>query len=205
MSFFDDTKKVGLALWIVGVLMILTAVLNIFFGLTDADAKADDTRFGLVIVGIGSLICALIFFGYGKSVRSGQTADKFAIVTKLILVVAMITIVTGIFKAISGVGFHDIRTYAIEGAILIVLGLVVLFIYRTVAGGNAGTFGKIMWIALLVIFVLMFIGTAAVLIKLNGGTLKLIVGAVTGICNLVIYLYMTVYLLDRDVRAKFGM
>ena len=85
MSFLDNTKTAGTALWIVGILMIISALLTIICGVVDDEMN--DHVIGWVILGIGSLICALVYFAFGKSVKSGEVSDKFDIVTKFVYVV----------------------------------------------------------------------------------------------------------------------
>lgn len=205
MSFFDDNKKIGLALWVIGILMILVAILRIYFGLTDDAVKADDRQTGWVTMGVCSLICALMFFGYGQNIRSGQIGDKFTIAAKLTFVIGMFTIIVGIFTAVSGFGFHEVTSFAVQGAAMIVLGLVVLFIYRTITGENAEAINKVIWIALMAIFILMLIASVANLFGINSGNTMNIITAVGTVGYIVVYLFVTVCMLDKDVRAKFGM
>ncbi len=202
MSFLDNTKTAGTALWIVGILMILSALVTIVFAVTDD--VMNDNMVGWIILGIGALICALVYFGFGKSVRSGEVSDKFDIVTKFVYVVGYTTIITGIFRAISGVFFDDIGGYLVSGIIGVILGLIILFVQKKITDGSVGTFDKIMWIILLVIFVILLINSFLGLLG-NGEGLQLIISIVIAICNVVIYLFMVAFMLDNSVKAKFGM
>ena len=200
MSFLDNTKTAGTALWIVGILMIISALLTIIGGVVDDEMN--DHVIGWVILGIGSLICALVYFGFGKSVKSGEVSDKFDIVTKLVYVVGYTTIIGGVFAALCGFGFDDIGGYLFSGIIKIVLGFVLLWIYKKITDGNVTTFDRIMWILLLVIFVICFISS---FLGIGGSGLALAVNIIVAICNIVIYLFMIAFMLDNSVKAKFGM
>lgn len=200
MSFLDNTKTAGTALWIVGILMIISALLTIICGVVDDEMN--DHVIGWVILGIGSLICALVYFGFGKSVKSGEVSDKFDIVTKLVYVVGYTTIIGGVFAALCGFGFDDIRGYLVSGIIKIVLGFVLLWIYKKITDGNVTTFDRIMWILLLVIFVICFISS---FFGIGGSGLALAVNIIVAICDIVIYLFMIAFMLDNSVKAKFGM
>ena len=200
MSFLDNTKTAGTALWIVGILMIISALLTIIGGVVDDEMN--DHVIGWVILGIGSLICALVYFGFGKSVKSGEVSDKFDIVTKLVYVVGYTTIIGGVFAALCGLGFDDIGGYLFRGIIKIVLGFVLLWIYKKITDGNVTTFDRIMWILLLVIFVICFISS---FLGIGGSGLALAVNIIVAICNIVIYLFMIAFMLDNSVKAKFGM
>lgn len=201
MSFLDNTKTAGTALWIVGILMIISALLTIICGVVDDEMN--DHVIGWVILGIGSLICALVYFGFGKSVKSGEVSDKFDIVTKFVYVVGYTTIIGGVFAALCGFGFDDIGGYLVSGIISIVLGFVILWIHKKITDGNVTTFDRIMWILLLVIFVICFISSFFGIEGSSG--LALAVNIIVAICDIVIYLFMIAFMLDNSVKAKFGM
>ena len=200
MSFLDNTKTAGTALWIVGILMIISALLTIICGVVDDEMN--DHVIGWVILGIGSFICALVYFALGKSVKSGEVSDKFDIVTKFVYVVGYTTIIGGVFAALCGFGFDDIGGYLVSGIISIVLGFVILWIYKKITDGNISTFDRIMWILLLVIFVICFISS---FFGIGGSGLALAVNIIVAICDIVIYLFMIAFMRDNSVKAKFGM
>ncbi|WP_400238260.1 hypothetical protein [Methanomethylophilus alvi] len=200
MSFLDNTKTAGTALWIVGILMIISALLTIICGVVDDEMN--DHVIGWVILGIGSLICALVYFAFGKSVKSGEVSDKFDIVTKFVYVVGYTTIIGGVFAALCGFGFDDIGGYLVSGIISIVLGFVILWIHKKITDGNISTFDRIMWILLLVIFIICFISS---FFGIGGSGLALAVNIIVAICDIVIYLFMIAFMLDNSVKAKFGM
>ena len=193
MSFLDNTKTAGTALWIVGILMIISALLTIICGVVDDEMN--DHVIGWVILGIGSLICALVYFAFGKSVKSGEVSDKFDIVTKFVYVVGYTTIIGGVFAALCGFGFDDIGGYLVSG-------FVILWIHKKITDGNISTFDRIMWILLLVIFVICFISS---FFGIGGSGLALAVNIIVAICDIVIYLFMIAFMLDNSVKAKFGM
>ena len=200
MSFLENTKTAGTALRIVGILMIISALLTIICGVVDDEMN--DHVIGWVILGIGSLICALVYFAFGKSVKSGEVSDKFDIVTKFVYVVGYTTIIGGVFAALCGFGFDDIGGYLVSGIISIVLGFVILWIHKKITDGNISTFDRIMWILLLVIFVICFISS---FFGIGGSGLALAVNIIVAICDIVIYLFMIAFMLDNSVKAKFGM
>ena len=200
MSFLDNTKTAGTALWIVGILMIISALLTIICGVVDDEMN--DHVIGWVILGIGSLICALVYFAFGKSVKSGEVSDKFDIVTKFVYVVGYTTIIGGVFAALCGFGFDDIGGYLVSGIISIVLGFVILWIHKKITDGNISTFDRLMGILLLVIFVICFISS---FFGIGGSGLALAVNIIVAICDIVIYLFMIAFMLDNSVKAKFGM
>ena len=74
MSFFDNTKITGLALTIIGVLMIIAGILQIYDGATMDGGLGENV--GYVIAGIGALIAAVMYFLYGNKVRTGAISTK---------------------------------------------------------------------------------------------------------------------------------
>lgn len=205
MSFFDDTKNAGLALYIAAILSIIGAILLIVCAFVDDDMKEDDI--GWAIQGVGDLICGFIMLGFGKMIKSGELSDKFDIVTRFVMVVAMVTIIGGIFTAISCIGFDDKGAVAGSGIISIIIGLIIYFIYTKITNDSVGTFDRIMWIILLVIFVIMIILNFLALFGAFGydGALAIVVALISAICGIIIYIFMTIFMLDGDVKAKFGM
>ena len=56
MSFFDNTKIAGWAFFIIGILMIISAIMDIWNGAGATGSLSDNA--GYVVAGIGSLIAA---------------------------------------------------------------------------------------------------------------------------------------------------
>ncbi len=203
MSFLDNTKTAGTALWIVGILMIISALVSIVCGFVDEDMK--DHSIGYAIAGIGSLICAFVYFGFGKGVRNGSISDKFDIVTKFVYIVGLVTIISGIFAAISAVGFDDKGAVIGGGIIFVIFGLIIMWIHGKITDASITTFDRVMWIILTVIFVLLFILSIVSIFSISESGLELIVNVISAICDFVIYLFMLAFMLNSDVKAKFGM
>ena len=185
MSLFNDSKNAGLALVVCAILLLLSAIVSIvdqFVG--------EDTDYSVVVAAVGCIIGAFLYFGFGRSVMSGELSDKFDIVCRFVQVFGFVYIVEGIFYLWNNVG---------EGIVSIVIGLIALLIFKKITDGKATTFDKLVWIILLILFILTIIAGIALICKLD------VVDVVLGISYIFIGVFMTMSVLDNDVKAKFGM
>ncbi|MCH3978572.1 MAG: hypothetical protein LKJ94_02420 [Candidatus Methanomethylophilus sp.] len=218
MSFLDDTKTVGTAIWAIGILEIIAAII-VFVGAFVDDDMNDDVV-GWAILGIGELICAIIYFAFGQQIRGGKqihnkiidklevtsgedTSSKFGVLTQLVHVVGYTTVVLGIFYIIAAFGFDDIKGNVVTGVIDLILGIVILWVYSKITDSKITTFDKVMWVVLIVVFIICII--AALLSMFGGDGLGLIISLIVGILNFIVYICMLVWMFDSDVKAKFGM
>lgn len=193
MSFFDNTKIVGWAFTIIGILMIVSAFLQIVDAVGMEGGIGENI--GYLIAAIGAIIAAVIYFKFGNSVRVGAISNKIDILATFVKVVGATTVVTGIFSAVGGIissiGFWD-------SIVAIVLGLIIIWIGGKIDDGKTTGFDKILWIVLLLIFLVLFITS---LLAIGGGFMQII----SSICSVIVYLFMAVFLFDGDVKKKMGM
>ena len=186
MSFFDNTKIVGWAFTIIGILMIVSALLQIVDAVGMEGGIGENI--GYLIAAIGAIIAAVIYFKFGNSVRVGAISNKIDILATFVKVVGATTAVGGI---ISSIGFWD-------SIVAIILGLIIIWIGGKIDDGKTTGFDKILWIVLLLIFLVLFITS---LLAIGGGFMQII----SSICSVIVYLFMAVFLFDGDVKKKMGM
>lgn len=185
MSFFDEPKNAGLAMIIVAIINLIVAIMNIVAGATGDDGF----NLGTVLVGVGALIGAFIYFKFGASVRSGATSGKVNILATFVKVVGVVTIIDGVFSLVSSVG---------GGIIGIILGLIIFWCGSKIDDGKETTIDKIIWIILLVVFILSILGSLISVVAFP-------IGTITGICGIIIYVFMLMLLLDPEVKKAMGM
>lgn len=199
MAFFS-AKNAGLAFMILAVVEAIAAILMIVLSFMDIeDLKKYSTAY-FIIVAVGALIAACLYFTFGKKVRNGEVSNKIDILAQYVKIVGIVTIVGGICTAVAeAVGLDDVSFgAALGGAVIsIILGLIIMFIASKINDGKQTTGDKIIWIILLVIFVLLII--AAV------GEIITIIGAPIGICDLIIYVFMLTLLVDPEVKSEMNM
>lgn len=184
MSFFNDPENAGLALIVVGILTIILNLALIVLGVLD-----DPIDWKAIVAAIGSIIGGFLYFKYGSKVRGGAISQKIDILGEFVKVVAIVEIITGIFLLPGSVG---------SGILAIILGLIILWASKKISDGKVGTIDKIIWIILLIVFVL----------SLLGGIFSLLVfpvGTISGICYIIISLFMIFLLIDGDVKKQMGM
>lgn len=171
---------------IVAIVNILAAIANIVVAAT-AEEGVD---YSGIIVAVGLIITGIIYFKFGSNVRAGNISKKIDILASFVNVVGINTIVTGVFAILSG-------TFA-SGVWDIIFGIIICFCGKKINDGKETTLDKILWIILLVIFVLSILFSIVELVAFPIGTLL-------GICGIIIYVFMTLLLMDGEVKKAMGM
>lgn len=205
MAFFDNQDHAGLALLIMAIVSIVMAIVTIVWEIVDGG----DIVIANIIMAIGTLVGGFLYLAFAQRVRGnsgnnafsdklglsgGAITDKFDIVVEFVHVFAFATIVSGIFEIIAGI----LNTSIIgTGIIDVIVGLIVLFLYKKITDGKESLVDKIVWIILLILFILTIIGGVIALLG--------IITIPIGICMMIIGVFMVMALLDNDVKAKFGM
>lgn len=192
MSFFDEPKNAGLAMIVVAIVQVIAAIANIVVSAT----AEGGIYFAGIIIAIGLLITSVIYFKYGSSVRSGAISAKIDILASFVNVIGVIAIINGFFNVIAGIA--GASGYVGSGIIGIILGLVICYCGKKINDGKETTLDKILWIILLVIFVIEILANIVMLVGFPIGTLM-------GICGIIIYVFMTLLLLDGEVKKAMGM
>ncbi len=192
MSFFDNTKIAGWGLFLCAILMIISAIISIYNGAV----KEGDDRLALVVAGIGALLAAFIYFGFGNSVRKGEISKKIDVLAQFVKTVGVATIVASLFGAIAGTWGVSISTWSNVG--MIILGIIVCWIAGKINDGKTTNFDRILWIILVVVFLVFF------LLRLSGAFGGAWYDILSSILMAIVYLYMLIFMFDGDVRKKMG-
>ena len=192
MSFFDNTKIAGWGLFLCAILMIISAIISIYNGAV----KEGDDRLALVVAGIGALLAAFIYFGFGNSVRKGEISKKIDVLAQFVKTVGVATIVASLFGAIAGTWGVSISTWSNVG--MIILGIIICWIAGKINDGKTTNFDRILWIILVVIFLVFFI------LRLSGAFGGAWYDILASILMAIVYLYMLIFMFDSDVRKRMG-
>lgn len=189
MSFLDNPKNAGTALWIIGIVNILLGVIGLVAGAVD-----DETSTTVAVVGgVGTIIVGLIYFGFGKDIRAGVVSDKWDIVCRFVMTTAIVIFVSGIFG-------YDGNTNDWVGSIVggIIIALIVYWVYKHMTDNKVDTLDKILWFILVIVMVLSLLGNLLTIVAFPIGTIE-------GICGVVISLFLLIALFDNDVKSRMGM
>ncbi len=190
MSFFDDTKNVGLMMFIIAILGLIQAVLQIVNGATyDGETVK---KVGYVIIGIGALLGAIIFFKFGNSVRKGSISGKLDVVAGFVQTVGYMTIVSSIFAIIGG-AFVAVELAA-GGVVLLIIGAIVLYLGKKINDGKNTGADSVLWIILVIVFFIMMLASLA-------GLFGNIFDIIDGICSFVMYLCILLFMFDKEIKS----
>ena len=187
MSLFKDSKLMGLAVIIIALVFLVTAVVSIVTTLT-GDAEGDAKLAG-ILTGIGSVIVALIYFAFGSKVRKGEFSNGMDLLAKFVQVIAVVTLVQAVFS---------IPSWA-DVVLNLIIGVIIYWCYMKIADGKKTVSDKVIWILLLVLFILALIGSVISIFVFT------IPAILAGICGILIYGFMVALLLDSEVKNGMGM
>jgi hypothetical protein len=202
MSFFDNPKNFGTAMLLAGLIAALVSLIGII-----SEALSSDVSVGLIIVAAGALIYGLMIAAVGQKIRVGEISQKIKILGSFIAVVGAGFIVKGFFSMIGEtIDTPDDIGVAVAGFVIsLILGIIAIYISRTITDGQTTTMDRVFWIVLLVIFIIMIIASLVGIVSfLDGGAIG-ILNAVASICNVVVYASLLVVLLSDDVKKELGM
>ena len=172
-SYFDNTKTVGFAFLIVGILLIISAIFAIAMGFIDVDDETKgDVKNWLpycIISGVGSLICAALYTMFAMKVFKGTLSEKIVILASDVRIVGITIALGGIFDGIATIAGGQDAVAAILGAILgVLIGLIIFFIGRMVDDGKKTIGDKIVWIILLIAFIILLVISVLEIITIIG-------------------------------------
>lgn len=190
MSFFDDTKNVGLMMFVIAILGLIQAVLQIVNGATyDGETVK---KVGYVIIGIGALVGAIIFFKFGNSVRTGSISGKLDVVAGFVQTVGYMTVVSSIFAIIGGALIG--AEFAAGGVVLLIFGAIVLYLGKKINDGKNTGADSVLWIILVIVFFIMMLASLA-------GLFGNIFDIIDGICSFVMYLCILLFMFDKEIKS----
>ena len=186
MSFFDNPKNASMALMILAVIELIGAIVSVA-------VSVNPFELGNLLIGIGAVICAVLYFMFAKRVA---TMAKIDILANFIILFGLVSIIGGVFTVVASIGS------AIVG---IIIGVIVILIGKRINDGQVDTFDKILWIVLMLLFILSFIGSLGMFIGIGGEIIDILVGVLAAVSSLVVSIFMILLLLDPEVKQKMGM
>lgn len=188
MALFS-AKNAGLAFMIAAILSVIDAAFVVYMG--------RDNVTPYIVLAVGSVICALLYFVYGNKVRTGVISDKPQILAEYVKIVGIVTIIGAVFSAISAYMLVGSLGASLTGLLIgIIFGIIILVMSMKINDGKQTTGDKLIWIILLIAFVILLIWALFEIIT--------IVGIINGICDLIIYSFMILLLVDEDVKSAMG-
>lgn len=198
MSFFDDTNNFGKVLTIAGLIMALASLASIIV------AAVDHYGAGYIVSLVGTLIYGLMIAGVGRKVLSGEVSRKINVLGSFVAVVGAGFIVQGFFTMIGFIIWGDASAGAVEFIISLILGLITMYIAKTVTDGKTSTLDRLFWFLLLIIFAIMFILSLMGIFS-GWSTIPGALEAISSLFLMLVYVFLILMLLSDDVKREMGM
>lgn len=197
MSFLSNPKTAGIAFLILGCLQIIGGISSIALPFSNKDVS----QAYYTIVGVGAIICGLLMYFYGYRVYKGIISKKIDILAAFVRIIGVVAIIGGLFSVAAKLAVGaDLGSQAAAAIIAIIIGLIIIFISTKINDGKNTTGDSIIWVILLIVFILELI--VAIFTIVGGLNPLSLVVIITGICNVLVYLFMIVLLCDKDVKAE---
>jgi len=199
MSFFDNTKSLGIIFEFVGILMILNAAMVFIAVFTDwlgVQELLSEQKEAISVVGAGELIAAIVYIIFADRVMRGVAGDKLQVLSSYMLIVAVTTFIIVVSDSIGeymmGLDVISLITLAIG----IVICMIIAVIALSVRNGKKGIRKKFIWAILVVVFVIMLI--------LNLMPASNMMDFIDQIAHTLIAVFMLLFLMDAEVKIGMG-
>jgi hypothetical protein len=189
MSFFDDTKNVGLLLLIIALFGVILSAVALFA----LDDYKDLDMWKKIVALVGSVIGAAIYAILGLGIMKGQCMIQigglFSDVKSKFGVLVAGTAGVGISELVEGI-FSIIAYGATNAGTIVIAVLLLVMAWLMVDGGKLA--GNIIWIVLLIIYILGIIFSIIAIL------------ALIGIPLLLLFIMLLLFLLSPEVKSRMG-
>ncbi|MBR6205318.1 MAG: hypothetical protein IKQ60_09855 [Candidatus Methanomethylophilaceae archaeon] len=204
MTFFDNTRMLGIIFWAVGIMMVLESILMVVSAFTDFDVDLPDEIVNItayqVAFGAGSLVTAVLYIFFANRVMRGNMTDKIGLLGEYIIMVGATSIVRILVELIALVAgeltIEEVIVYILMFSVMAVFFIAMMAVGRTVLRGREARGKGVLWVVLFIAFVVM----AAY--NLTEAETELVF--ISHINHLLIAIFMLLALLDPEVMSRMG-
>jgi len=195
MSFFGNTKIMGLVIIVAGIISLIGGIIAAVTAIMQIDDLGDAApqilkAIGALVVGIGLLWC-------GINIR--KASDGSAALRIFVRVFGLIVIVNAVLGLIGAIiGKEDL---GLAGFIIaLIIGLIILWVGNKIAGKNKNVLSKLLWIILIVVFIILAISQLVTLLGLDFNADGALGALIMCICMFIAYLCALVLCFSDDVK-----
>ncbi len=204
MTFFDNTRMLGIIFWAVGIMMVLEAILMVMSAFTDFDVDLPDEIVNItayqVAFGAGSLVTAVLYIFFANRVMRGNMTDKVGLLGEYIVMVGATSIVRILVELIALIAGEltkeEVIAYILMFSVMAVFFIAMMAVGRIVLRGREARGKGVLWVVLFIAFVVM----AAY--NLTEAETELVF--ISHINHLLIAIFMLLTLLDPEVMSRMG-
>lgn len=202
MSLLDKPKNFGLAAIVIGIVSLLIGIMAIV-----NEAISDDIAFGAIIAAVGTIIYGMLILGIGLPIYRGEDTNALSILGKFVGVIGLATIVVGIFSGAGSIFEGNIGTGVVSIIVGIVFGIILIWVAKKIVDGYADLMDSIIWFILLVVFIVLTIVSLVGIITPFMGEFVLLDAvfvAVLSFCEFILYAFLLMAVLSKDVKTAMG-
>ncbi len=199
MSFFDNTKSLGIIFEFVGILMLVYAAMLFVSTFTDWLGVPDllpNQKESLLVIGVGEVIAAIVYILFADRVMRGVLSDKLHVLSSYMLIVACTTFIIitsdAIGEYILGLDTISLITLVVGTLICLIIAAIAL----SVRNGKKGIRKKFIWAILVVVFAIMLI--------FNLLPADNMMDFIDHIAHTLIAVFMLLFLMEAEVKIGMG-
>ncbi len=203
MSFFDNPKHFGLAAVIIGIVSLITGIVNAVNA-----AIADPMLEGALVASVGTILYGILILGIGLPIYRGEDTNTLSILGKFVRFVGVATIVVNIFIGAGQIVDGDTAVGATTIVVGLILGLILIWIAGRIVDGKVDTLDRIVWIILVVVFLILTIFSLVGIFTAFMGDAEILdkaLRSILSLCEFILYIFLLIGVLSDDVKTKMGM
>lgn len=203
MSFFDNPKNFGLAAVIIGIVSLITGIVNAVNA-----AIADPMLEGALVASVGTILYGILILGIGLPIYRGEDTNTLSILGKFVRFVGVATIVVNIFIGAGQIVDGDTAVGATTIVVGLILGLILIWIAGRIVDGKVDTLDRIVWIILVVVFLILTIFSLVGIFTAFMGDAEILdkaLRSILSLCEFILYIFLLIGVLSDDVKTKMGM
>ena len=194
MSFLDETKNFGLLALIVGAINLVCAIMFFFNNNIETTWR--------IVGGVGRILASIVILAAGWAIFSGNIPSFMA---RLFPEgsTSKFGVITGYTAAVGASFIVGLGTSVGEIILGVVLGLILLLAVFILTTGKTGVIEIIIWVIFLIIYIIGIIFDAiGVFASFDPLNVLSIIGC---LCECLMFIIAFIYLIDPEVRKKFGL
>lgn len=203
MSLLDNPKNFGLAAIVIGIVSLLVGIMAIIGGLF-----AEGIALGAIVTAVGTILYGLLIFGIGMPIYKGEETNSLSILGKFVNVIGIATIVVGIFAGAGSIIDGSLGGGISEIVIGLIFGLILIWVATKILDGSVDIMDKIIWVILLIVFiVLSIVALVGIITPFFAGfsIIDAVFFAILSLCQFILYAFLLIAVLSKDVKKAMGM
>lgn len=195
MSFFGNTKNMGIVVLIAGIICLIGGIISAVGTLT---AEGGDNLAAKVLIALGALVLGVGLLWCGSNIlKADDGSEALRIFVRTYGLIIIVSAVLSLIGAIVGENTVNIITFVVQ----IVLGAIILWIGNKIGGKNKNVISSVLWVLLILVFIILALARlVSAVLSFEFGSLEEIGTFTVHVCMCIAFLMALVLTLSPDVK-----